>query len=295
MRIKPALAVLPALLLAFAAGSAAGQEKLKALIIDGRNNHNWKATTPVLRKILEDSGRFTVDVVTAGGKDKDLGDFAPKFSNYAVVVSNYNGPDWPAQVRTDFVGYVLGGGGLVVVHAADNSFPGWREYNEFIGLGGWGGRSEKSGPYVRFREGKFVEDTTPGRGGSHGKQHEFAVEIRNPEHPITAGLPTKWMHAKDELYDRLRGPAKNLTVLATAFAAKEQGGSGEHEPMLMVTTFDKGRIFHTTLGHSAEAMACVGFAVTLIRGAEWAATGKVTVTKVPDDFPTAEKVSVRKY
>jgi type 1 glutamine amidotransferase len=60
----------------------------------------------------------------------------------------------------------------------------------------------------------------------------------------------------------------------------------------MVIDYEKGRVFHTTLGHSDGAMKCVGFRATFARGCEWAATGKVT-QKVPDDFPSAEKMSVR--
>lgn len=106
------------------------------------------------------------------------------------------------------------------------------------------------------------------------------------------GLPTEWMHAKDELYDKLRGPATNVTILATAFADPETGGSGRDEPMLMAIDYGKGRVFHTVLGHSDQAMRCAGFQVTLRRGAEWAATGHVT-TDAPDDFPTAAEVSIR--
>ena len=100
------------------------------------------------------------------------------------------------------------------------------------------------------------------------------------------------MHSTDELYDKLRGPAKNLTVLATAHADRGTGGTGEHEPMLMVVEYGKGRVFHTTLGHAEPAMKCVGFRVTLARGVEWAATGKVT-QPVPADFPGPDKVSAR--
>ena len=271
---------------------ALSAEPMKALIIDGQNNHNWKATTPLLKKHLEDSGMFTVDVATSpsGG---DLSGFKPDFAKYDVVVSNYNGASWPEETQQAFEQYMRDGGGLVVVHAADNAFPQWKAYNEMIGVGGWGGRNEKSGPYIRLRDGQFVRDTSPGGGGSHGAQHAFLVILRDNEHPITAGLPSSWMHASDELYDRLRGPAASLTVLATAYADPAKGGSGEQEPMLMVIDYGKGRVFHTTLGHSPEAMHCVGFIVTLQRGAEWAATGKVTQTKLPDDFPTADKVSVR--
>ena len=134
-------------------------------------------------------------------------------------------------------------------------------------------------------------DPSPGKSGSHGKRHEFQIVTRNREHPITAGLPEKWMHAEDELYDRMRGPAKNVTVLATAYADPATKGSGEHEPMLMTIQYGKGRVFHTTLGHDAKAMSCVGFIATLQRGAEWAATGKVT-QKAPENFPTANQVRV---
>ncbi|MCI0533754.1 MAG: ThuA domain-containing protein, partial [Verrucomicrobiales bacterium] len=246
--------------------------QIPVLIIDGQNNHDWKATTPVLKKILEEPGRFKVDVATAPGKGQNMNVFKPDFARYKVIVSNYNGESWPPETQEAFVKFVRGGGGFVSVHAANNSFPEWKEYNEMIGLGGWGDRTEKSGPYVRFREGKMILDNSPGRGGSHGKQHAFLIEAREPKHPILRGLPDKWMHTQDELYDRLRGPARNLRVLATAFSSRETNGSGEHEPMLMTLQFGQGRVFHTTLGHSVQAMKCVGFITTLQRGTEWAAT-----------------------
>ena len=105
-------------------------------------------------------------------------------------------------------------------------------------------------------------------------------------------MPAEWMHARDELYDYLRGPAENMQVLATAYSAEEKGGSGNHVPMLMVVRYGDGRIFHTPMGHDDNAMQCVGFATSLVRGAEWAATGKVTI-EVPDDFPSADNVSIR--
>lgn len=274
------------LLLLTAALAAQPATPIKALIVDGQNNHNWKVTTPILKKWLEDSKRFTVDVATT--PPKDTAGFAPKFGDYGVVVSNYNGAAWPAETKKAFAEYLTGGGGFVVVHAADNAFRDWPEYNLAIGVGGWGGRNEKDGPYVRVKDGKQVNDTTAGPGGHHGPQHEFVVTTQVPDHPIMKGLPKAWKHTQDELYDRLRGPAKNLTVLAYAHADKAKGGSGENEPSLMVIDFGKGRVFHTTLGHDEKGCKCVGFGTTLTRGAEWAATGAVTIP-VPEPFPTAEK------
>jgi len=262
---------------------------VKVLIVDGQNNHNWRATTPVLKAILEDAGIFKVDTATT---PKSMADFKPEFSKYDVVLLNYNGADWPESVRRDFVAFVRSGGGVVVVHAADNSFPEWKEYNEMIGLGGWGGRNEKWGPYLYWKDGKIVRDHMPGRAGSHGPQHAFQVVIRDKTHPVTAGLPEKWLHVPDELYSQLRGPAKNLTLLATAYADPKKGGTGRGEPILFTVRYGKGRIFHTVLGHDVPQMKCMGFVFTLQRGTEWAATGKVTLTKVPEKFPTADKTSI---
>jgi HEAT repeat protein/type 1 glutamine amidotransferase len=266
---------------------------LKALIVDGQNNHkDWKKTTPAIKEILEGTGLFEVEVATTPEKGPMDG-FAPKWSKYNVIVSNYNGADWPEATRKAFVEYMSGGGGLVVVHAADNAFSKWDEYNEMIGMGGWGGRNEKSGPYVYMKDGKWVRDESKGSGGHHGRQTPYVVTTRESEHPIMKGLPAAWMHCSDELYCKLRGPAKNMTILASAMSDAKTGGTGREEAILMALTYGKGRIFHDVMGHSEAQHKCVGFIVTLQRGTEWAATGNVTQTAVPADFPTADKPSLR--
>ena len=289
MRARMLLTILAGIgLLAAAAVATAAQPSLKCLIVDGQNNHNWRETTPIMKKILEDSGVFTVKVATSPDKKGDMSGFKPDFAAHDVVLLNYNGQPWPDATNQAFLDYVKGGGGIVVVHAANNSFGNWKEYNEIIGLGGWGGRNEKSGPYVYWKDGKIVRDTRPGGGGSHGPQHPFPIIVREPDHPVTKGLPEKFMHSTEELYNSLRGPAKNLTVLATALSPKEKRGTGRHEPVLFTIGWGKGRIFHTVLGHAGTQMKSVAFIVTLQRGTEWAATGKVT-QKVPADFPTADE------
>src|SRR5690606_5323718 len=102
------------------------------------------------------------------------------------------------------------------------------------------------------------------------------------------------MHAKDELYDKLRGPGENMTILATAYSDPKTGGSGRHEPMIFTIDYGQGRVFHTPMGHDTEAMECVGFMTTLQRGTEWAATGEVTQEELPEDFPTADEPRSRK-
>jgi len=276
--------------------NALAAQQSAILLIDGQNNHDWRHTTPLLQKILEDTGLFRVDVLTTPPKGADFSGFHPDFAKYKAVVSNYNdfggGTVWPADVRAAFENYVSGGGGFVSYHAADNAFADWPAYNLMTGIGGWEGRNEKSGPFWYFRDGKLVSDDTPGPAGNHGARQPFQVVMRDRTHPIAKGLPEVWMHASDELYSRMRGPGENMTVLATSFSDPQNKGTGHDEPMLMVLRYGKGRVFHTTLGHDEEAIRGVGFIVTFARGVEWAATGKVT-QKVPPDFPTADRVSSR--
>jgi len=267
------------------------QRPIKVLIVDGQNNHkNWPETTPILKSHLAKAKIFKIDVATSPAKGEPMGDFRPNFSNYDVVVSNYNGDLWSEQTQKDFETFVKNGGGFVSVHAADNAFPKWNAYNEIIGLGGWYGRDENSGPYVYLDENEELKiDKSPGKGGHHGKQHKFVVQMRDTGHPITKGLRTKWMHYQDELYDQLRGPAKNMHILATAFSDVETGGTGRHEPMMMTIHYGLGRVFHTPMGHSNESMLCKGFQTVFLRGVEWAATGEVTQA-TPKEFPSETEV-----
>lgn len=263
------------------------QEKLKVLIVDGRNNHDWRTTTPILQHLLRTSGRFRVDVATSPPEGEDLGKFRPPFSDYDVVVSNYNSQTWDRELKKSFAKYLSEGGGFVCIHAANNAFTKWPEYNQAIGLGGWGGRKRNAGPYVYFKNDKLVRDDSPGRCGHHGPQHEYQVKLRDPNHPITMGMPTTWLHTRDELYDSLRGPAENMTILATAYSDPKHRGTDRDEPMFMVLQYGKGRVFHTVMGHADYSMRCVGFTTVVQRGTEWAATGKVTIP-IPENFPSAD-------
>ncbi|MDR2345743.1 MAG: ThuA domain-containing protein [Planctomycetaceae bacterium] len=266
---------------------------IKTLIIDGDNNHNWKGTTPELKKILEDSGRFKVDVITLK-KEKDIfkvadvtanlsqdlvdKEFSPVFDKFDLVVSNFNnhrGGSWSETTKAAFEKFVKDGHGFVVYHAADNAFRDWKEYNKMIAIGGWGGRNETDGPYLYINDnGEIIRDQSKGRGGNHGRQWAFTITNQSPEHPVMKGLPKKFKHVSDELYDLMRGPAENVTILATAYA---KDTTKRHEPMLLAIDYGKGRVFHTTLGHDVNHVKSVSFIVTFLRGSEWAATGKVTI------------------
>lgn len=304
----------------YANTSNVASSKIKVLIIDGQNHHHvWPKSTVMLKQYLQETALFTVDVYRTrllwrGKQEANYlapynrantvhmpeaaidPSFSPEFENYDVIVSNFgfNTADWPVKTQRAFEQYMENGGGFVSIHSANNSFPNWSAYNLMTGLGGWGKRNEKDGPYVFFSDdGELIKDISPGPAGVHGTRHEFQIQTRE-SHPIMDGLPKVWMHTKDECYGNLRGPAQNMTIIASAYCPPEERGTGKHEPMLMVLTYGEGRIFHTTLGHQAESYESVGFITTFLRGTQWAATGEVSIA-IPDDFPSAEQSSSRAF
>ncbi len=123
--------------------------------------------------------------------------------------------------------------------------------------------------------------------GQHSPRHDFTVEIKDTEHPITRGMKSSFLQPNDELYSNLRWqPEGSYHVLATAWddharygdkAAQPTPGPGRHHPVLWTVRCGKGRVFGDVLGHDAAAMQSPGFIATFVRGTEWAATGEVTL------------------
>jgi glucose/arabinose dehydrogenase/mono/diheme cytochrome c family protein len=326
MKIPFFLSFLVSSSLAFAA-------PIRVLIIDGRNNHNWETTTDALRATLEATQMFEVTVSTAPESTSSPGlrapqnvdtasqekfskaatihqllnlpaqeadrkaweTWLPEFSKYHCVVLNYNGNTWPEPMQKAFVKYIRDGGGALLIHAANNAFSGWEEYNDIIGMG-W----RKAG----YGESLKVEDATgdtyvddKAENSAHGSKHPFQVKVRAPEHPIMKDIPAAWMHGRDELYHNMRGPAKNLKILSSAYSDPKERGTGKHEPMTWEVTYEKGRSIVTSMGHfwrgdtQWDSLYCVGFQTIVARSCEYLATGAVTIP-VPDSFPGKDEVSI---
>ncbi|MGO9112766.1 MAG: ThuA domain-containing protein [Thermoguttaceae bacterium] len=233
--------------------------KIRLLILSGANNHDWKSTTPALKKMYELSGRFTV-AVTEDVPSLRGADFAP----FDAVVCNYTtypnmvGHRWPAETEKAFLDYIAAGHGLVLFHAASTAWNDWPEFGDLIGM-------------------TWQKDTS-----AHGDYHSFTVTIVDREHPVTRGMED-FQHVKDELYHR---QLKHATahVLASAFSAKSMRGTGNDEPMIVVTEHGRGRVFHNAMGHDTRSMSGVAWQTLMLRGTEWAATGRVTIP-IPADWP----------
>jgi type 1 glutamine amidotransferase len=231
--------------------------KIQALIVTGQNGHDWRAATPVLRSLLEATGKFEVRVT-----EEFRGAGPETLAPYDVVILNYyesRKPElrWGEHAENALVNYVRGGKGLVVYHFSLAAFDGWTEFEKMCG-GNWRPNN-----------------------GHHSARHDFTVQIKDTGHPITRGLEASYPQANDELYANLRWqPEGAYHVLATAWddhtlykpnEKQPVSGPGLNQPMVWTVNYGKGRVFVTALGHDPDAMKSALFAATLTRGTEWAA------------------------
>jgi type 1 glutamine amidotransferase len=250
------------------AAAPPGLPKIQALIITGQNGHDWRATTPVMRKILEDTGRFEVRVT-----EEFRGAGPETLSPYELVILNYyerRRPElrWGERADNALLNFVRSGKGLVMYHFSMAAFDGWEEYEKLSG--------------ANWRP----------NNGHHSARHNFTVDIRDADHPITRGMKTSFPETSDELYANLKWqPPNTFHLLATAWddhslyqgkARQPIPGPGKDEPMLWTVNYGQGRVFATALGHDPEAMKSPGFVTTFQRGSEWAATGNVTIPVPPE-------------
>ena len=269
---------------------------LKALIVDGQNNHgNWPDTTKMMKKYLEDTKLFTVDVATTAPQ-RDRRELQAGVREVRRGRLELQRRAWPKETQQAFIDYVKGGGGFVVVHAANNSFGDWQEYNEMIGLGGWGGRNEKSGPYVYLDEaGKLVRDEAKGSGGHHGPQHPFQIIVRDARAPDHQGH-AQGVDARERRAVR-PAPRPRREHAHPGHRLRRQGQGGHRPPRaddLHASTTARAASSTRRWATATTRRNASASSRRSIRGTEWAATGKVTLP-VPGDFPTADKTSQRKF
>lgn len=280
--------------LSIALSSVAEDSKIRALIIDGYSNHDWRRNTDFIRNILADSGRFEIDVSTA--PIDDASDWRPAFAKYDVIIQTCNNlsnkAEWPEEVKRRLEKYVNEGGGLYIFHSANNSFVNWIEYNRMIGMG-WRDKNYGSALVVDKNEIVTVIPKGEGEKTSHGARINALIN-RLGDHPIHKGLPRKWRAADIEVYRYARGVAENVTVLSYANEPK----TGLNFPIEWVVGYGKGRVYNSTFGHvwkdqkDPDGMRCAGFQAVFVRALEWLSGGEVDST-VPGDFPSEDTVSLR--
>jgi len=221
-----------------------GAEKIKALLVTGCDvsAHRWYETSPELRRILEETGRFTVYISEEPGVLE-----SQAIHDYPVLILNYMNNQRPSlsdPAKANLLRYVDSGKGLVCFHFSAAAFRDWdAQYIPLIARA--------------WRE-----------GSGHGPRGAFTVEIADREHPIGRGAED--FQTDDELYAKLVGD-KPIHVVARAYSDWSQ----RVEPIAFVHSYGQGRVFNYELGHDVEALQPAPVRRLFARGTEWAATGDV--------------------
>ena len=213
----------------------------RVLIVTGIDypGHHWKETAPALKAILEKDTRLSVKIV-----EKPALIQSRRLQEWDLIVlhfMNWEVPGPGKEAQENLARLVREGKGLMLTHFACGA---WQEWPEFRQLAGrvWD-------PKLR----------------PHDPLGSFKVQIADPEHPVTRGLPG--FETLDELYTCLTGDAPiHIVAKATSTVDKKD------YPMAFVLNYGKGRVFHSVLGHELPAYTNSPVMGDLMRrGAAWAA------------------------
>jgi type 1 glutamine amidotransferase len=226
---------------------AADAKKIKVLLVTGDDvapAHNWREMADATREVLDKSGKFDVKVC----EDAAILESKKALDRYDVVfLSLYNAktPTLSDGAKENLLSFVKEGKGFTVSHLSSASFKEWPEFKSLCG-----------------------RNWVMGKSG-HGPRSVFKAEIKDKENPITKGMES--FETDDELYAKLEGDLP-IQVLVTA----DSDWSKKTEPLAFTLECGKGRVFHEAFGHDGKAVKNPSVQKLIVRGTEWAATGKVS-------------------
>jgi uncharacterized protein len=230
-----------------ASGSAVAAKKINALIITGADPaHAWKENAETIKGFLDRSGRFDTELV----EGCNILTSAAELSKFDVLLllgafQERRGGAITNEAKRNLLDFVNNGKGFYAQHLASSSWESWDDFAKMCGR-------------------RWVIGTS-----GHGQRTPFEVKLTDSTHPITRGLEN--FTIDDECYAKF-GIFRDVRVLATGYSSNF---SQVDEPMLMASQFGKGRVVINNLGHDRKALENPGTVALILRGVEWAATGRV--------------------
>jgi type 1 glutamine amidotransferase len=213
---------------------------LKILVLSG-DNHGFAASAQVIHDFL--SGQPDMQVTLADDKgllaapalrDFDAIVFGTGFTRSSRQADGTvkREPDLSPQQEEGLMNFVASGKGIAAIH----------------GSAWWiGGRAM---------------ELLGGAANWHPPGLTFTVHIDNPGHAITQGMND--FEVEDEIYISAYEP--QIQVLASA------EWHGRAHPMAWVKQYGQGRVFYTTLGHTAGTFQRPAMQHLFTQGVRWAAT-----------------------
>jgi type 1 glutamine amidotransferase len=98
---------------------------------------------------------------------------------------------------------------------------------------------------------------------------DYTVEVTRPDHPIMTGIGSFAHHS--EQYYLNYDPAVDVLATTTFSGAHDPWRQGVVMPVVFTTTHGQGRVFYTSLGHTAAELEIPQVREILRRGLLWAA------------------------
>jgi hypothetical protein len=166
--------------------------------------HDWKLTSQIMKRELEETGLFAVTVVSVAAGGWRFLQCPSRFRQIPGGGAELRFPGLAGAAESEFEAYMKNGGGLVVVHGADNAFPDWAAFNEMTGVGGWRKRDAPAGPKWYFQNGKLTSDMRAGPAGMHGKRKPFRITCARPSIPSCAACRRMDARRRRALYPPAR-------------------------------------------------------------------------------------------
>jgi uncharacterized protein len=261
-------------------------EKIKVLLITGEvtSEHNYPKMNEYLRTMLEATGRFSVKVI-----EEFNGATSQTVEDYDILLLNYDGKTdptarykrWNEAAEDVLFEAVKAGKGLFIHHSSvwlEEDLP--QRYKEVWGIYLTSPQSRKN------------------------PCDDVLVKIEQPDSPLMKGL-TDYMVVGDDffagveyypgtkaevlaavyddinMYQRAGFPAPHHPVLIPEGKLEHMRGVNSLQPVAWTNTYGAGRVFACSLGHDIDTYRRINYLTMFVRGAEWAATGEITLDK-PD-------------
>jgi hypothetical protein len=149
--------------------------------------------------------------------------------------------------KANLVAWIKSGKGFIGIHSATDTFYQWPEYGEMIG----------------------------GYFDGHPWHQEVKVKVEDAQHPATKGLPAVWT-LNDEIYQYRNWDRSKRHVLlsldTSSVDLKKEGVKRTDGDFALAwtSTYGKGRVFYSALGHRADLWQKPEYQQFLAGGIRWA-------------------------
>jgi len=250
--VKSIILMLAAILAVIAPSSAWADSQFRILVLAMPSKYHYEYIPIARDSLTHMADQHAFEIIwsnTADPLEHDLGEYA------AIMLLNTPVEDLTSAQRAGFEAYMRAGGNAIVVHRAAITRPdNWPWYEKLVG--------------------RTV--------GTHPMLQTGVVTVADKTFPAAYGLPDRWIWS-DEFYPLTNPYIIDITTVLDVdetsydptkiWPGQVAEGMGRDHPVAWLHSYEKGRVFVTTLGHNGETYRDPQYLGHLLGGIYWAAIG----------------------